>query len=129
GRRRMARLPHGSQPVICEQTIAPGAKIQNVYVFAGVPDIFASQLMAVMDDFKGEQGFVRHEIDVSLAESSFAAELDAIQQQYTMLEIGSYPSRCGNKPCGKICISGLDEASVEQAEHVIKRMLKDKEDL
>ncbi|MDX8384181.1 MAG: competence/damage-inducible protein A, partial [Ghiorsea sp.] len=47
GRRRMARLPHGSQPVICEQTIAPGAKIQNVYVFAGVPDIFASQLMAV----------------------------------------------------------------------------------
>jgi len=52
--------------------------------------------------------------------------LEHIQKQFALLDIGSYPSRCGDKPCGKICISGLDKELVKQAESAIILMLKDK---
>jgi len=126
GRRRMARLPQGAVPILCEHSIAPAAKLANVYVFAGVPHIFESQLLAVLDDFKGKQAFQRQEVEVMLAESSFAADLGAIQAMYPMLEIGSYPARCGKQPCGKICVSGLDMPAIKQAMAAIKIMLKDK---
>jgi len=126
GRRRMARLPEGAQPIICEQSICPGALIQNVYVFAGVPHIFASQLESVMTHFTNEHAFVREEIEVNLPESSFARELTEIQEQYKDIEIGSYPGRCGNQPTGKICISGIDKEKIKQVKQHIESMLKDK---
>ena len=127
GRRRMARLPQGAKPIICEKSIAPGAFINNVYVFAGVPHIFESQLLAVLEDFKGNKAFIRHEIEVQMAESKFAADLGAIQAQYPHIEIGSYPGRCGNNPCGKICISGTDESEIQDVMKVVNIMIKEKE--
>ncbi len=124
GRRRMARLPQGAQPIICESSICPGALIENVYVFAGVPHIFASQLQSVLHAFGG-QAFVRQEIEITCAESSFAAALNDIQLQHTDVEIGSYPAHCGKKPLGKICLSGRDEAKITAVRTQIEQMLKD----
>ncbi len=127
GRRRMARLPHGAKPIICEQSICPGALINNVYVFAGVPHIFASQLESVLGSFSTGKAFHRTEIEANLPESSFARELSDIQAQYADIEIGSYPGRCGNKPTGKICISGTDKTKIEHVKQQIETMLKDKQ--
>ncbi len=127
GRRRMARLPEGAQPILCEQSICPGAYINDVYVFAGVPHIFASQLESVLDHFNTGQGFIRQEIEANLPESSFAHELSNIQNQYPDIEIGSYPGRCGNRPTGKICISGTDKVKISQVTQHIQQMLEDKQ--
>ena len=127
GRRRMARLPQGATPIICEQSICPGAHINNVYVFAGVPHIFASQLESVLHHFSTGKAFYRTEVEANLPESSFARELSDIQNQYTDIEIGSYPGRCGNRPTGKICISGTDKTKIEQVKQHIEHMLKDKQ--
>jgi len=124
GRRRMARLPQGAKPILCEQSICPGALLKNVYVFAGVPDIFASQLTSVLDDFKGVS-FIRQEIEVSLPESLFAAALGNIQSLYPELEIGSYPKMCGSSPQGRISISGTDNTKISAATQHIQTMLED----
>jgi len=126
GRRRMARLPDGAKPIICEQSICPGALIKNVYVFAGVPHIFASQLESVLPHFTTGKAFIRQEIEVYLPESSFAQELSQIQDQYPDIEIGSYPGRCGKQPTGKICISGIDKERIANVKKQIEHMLKDK---
>ncbi len=123
GRRRMARLPHGARPIICEKSIAPGAHIGNVYVLAGVPDIFASQLAAILPDFGGRP-FLRHEIEVRLPESRFAAALADIQQAFADVEIGSYPGRCGPEPCGKICLSSQDDAALQQARQAVEALIQ-----
>jgi len=123
GRRRMSRVPQGAKLIRCEKSIAPGGHIDNVYVLAGVPDIFASQLDVILDDFGG-QAFERREIEVELPESSFALRLEDIQQQFPEVEIGSYPSRCGNRPCGKICLSGQNSAQLNKAEEKVKTMLE-----
>lgn len=123
GRKRMARLPRGAVPIICEKSIAPGAHIGNVYVLAGVPDIFASQLESILDDFGGRP-FIRRQVDVTLPESSFAAALAEVQQGYPGVEIGSYPHRCGGRPEGKICLSSQDEQQLCEAMAVVQKMLE-----
>ncbi|TLS73670.1 competence/damage-inducible protein A [Mariprofundus erugo] len=122
GRRRMTRVPQGSCLIRCEKTIAPGAHIGNVYVLAGVPDIFASQLDAIIHDF-GDRPFHRREIEVKLPESLFAAPLEAIQQQFDDVEIGSYPGRCGPDPCGKICLSSQNPDRLQQAFEQVSSMI------
>ncbi|MFQ5345253.1 MAG: competence/damage-inducible protein A [Mariprofundus sp.] len=123
GRRRMTRVPATASLIRCEKTIAPGAHIDNVYILAGVPDIFASQLESILDDF-GSTPYQRHEIEVTLPESLFAAGLTAIQQQYDDVEIGSYPGRCGPDPCGKICLSSQNPERLKQATADVESMLK-----
>ncbi len=122
GRRRMSRVPKGAKLIRCEKTLAPGAHIGNVYVLAGVPDIFASQLDTILGDFGGAS-FVRREIDVELLESTFALKLEEVQSQFPEVEIGSYPGRCGNRPCGKICLSSQRADLLARAEQAVRSML------
>lgn len=124
GRRRMASVPSGSSLVLSDKTIAPGAHIGNVYVLAGVPDIFASQLDGIMEHFGNGRPYLRREIEVTLPESLFAQVLSEIQQQFADVEIGSYPSRCGNQPCGKICLTSQNEDRLKQVEAVIASALE-----
>jgi molybdenum cofactor synthesis domain-containing protein len=125
GRRRMTRVPAGAHLIRCEKTIAPGAKIENVYVLAGVPYIFESQLDSILPEFgDGEHPFIRHEIDVALPESTFAKELELIQNMFQEVEIGSYPRMCGNKPCGKICLSSKERDVLDRTIEAVSTMLK-----
>jgi molybdopterin-biosynthesis enzyme MoeA-like protein len=121
----MTRVPAGAHLIRCEKTIAPGAKIENVYVLAGVPYIFESQLDSILPEFgDGEHPFIRHEIDVALPESTFAKELELIQNRFQEVEIGSYPRICGNKPCGKICLSSNKRDILDKAIEAVSAMLE-----
>lgn len=122
GRRRMTRVPAGAKLIRCEKTIAPGACIGNVYILAGVPYIFESQLDSILDNF-GDTPYQRIEIEVTLAESLFAAQLTTIQASFPNVEIGSYPGRCGPNPCGKICLSGKDPDQLHLASQAVKTLL------
>jgi len=124
GRKRMTRVPAGASLIRCDKTIAPGARIDNVYILAGVPDIFASQLASILDDF-GDKPFQRMELDVNLAESLFANQLTGIQKLFDDVEIGSYPGRCGPDPCGKICLSSQHSERLKQATTMVEEMLLD----
>lgn len=123
GRRRMARLPQGAEPLLCEKSICPGAHLGHVYVLAGVPYIFESQLLSILDRF-GSRPFIRREIDANIPESIFARALALIQSEHPEVEIGSYPTLCGNQPCGKISLSGQDASKIEAAEQAVRDMLR-----
>jgi len=122
GRRRMARLPENAEPIICEKSFMPGAHIDNVYVLAGVPEIFASQLETFLHDFGGTP-YIRHEIEVNIPESLFAKPLEDIQIQIPDVEIGSYPRLCGKKACGKICLSSQNQNKLNHAIALVEKML------
>jgi len=123
GRRRMTRVPEGARLIRCEKTIAPGAHLGNVYILAGVPYIFASQLKSILADF-GHTPFTRHEINVELPESTFSNQLTDIQSSYTNVEIGSYPGVCGPYPKGKICLSSQHPEQLQRAVSEVTAMLK-----
>jgi len=121
-RRRMAMMPEGAELIRCEKTIAPGAHIGNVYVLAGVPEIFASQLEGILSEFGGLP-YLRREVEAPVRESLFAKELAAIQERFTDVEIGSYPSHCTQPPAGKICLSGRDAGRLDEAESAVRSLL------
>jgi len=123
GRRRMARLPETAEPIVCAASLMPGAHIGNVYVLAGVPSIFISQLDSCLHDFGGRP-FLRKEIEVDMAESHFAAALTHIQAQFQDVEIGSYPTMCADHPCGKICLSSQNAQHLDAAIDAVQSMLE-----
>ncbi|MEO1015650.1 MAG: molybdopterin-binding protein [Pseudomonadota bacterium] len=91
-RRRMARMPAGAVLIANPVTGAPGVRIGNVYVMAGVPRIFAAMLDAVATEIlPGERIYARAVTAPGLPESAIADQLREIQAALNGVAIGSYP--------------------------------------
>lgn len=91
-RRRMALMPEGAEIILNPVTGAPGVRIENVFVLAGVPSIFKGMLNAVETAL--DRGVFVHSRAVTaagLAESRLAEQLSAIQGALKGVAIGSYP--------------------------------------
>ncbi|MEO1251195.1 MAG: competence/damage-inducible protein A [Pseudomonadota bacterium] len=91
-RRRMARTPKGAVLIENPVTGAPGVRIANVFVMAGVPSIFQGMLNAV--DAEIERGVKLHARAATahgLPESRIADRLRDIQAEASGVAIGSYP--------------------------------------
>ena len=91
-RRRMALMPEGAELILNPVTGAPGVRIGNVIVMAGVPSIFKGMLNAI--DAALERGTFIHSRAVTalrLPESRLAEQLSAIQSTLKGVAIGSYP--------------------------------------
>jgi molybdenum cofactor synthesis domain-containing protein len=91
-RRRMALMPRGAELIENPVSGAPGVRIENVFVMAGVPSIFQGMLAAV--DRVLARGTQIHAVSVTalgLPESRLAEPLRAIQAETPGVSIGSYP--------------------------------------
>jgi molybdenum cofactor synthesis domain-containing protein len=91
-RRRMALMPEGAELIMNPVTGAPGVRIENVFVMAGVPSIFQGMLNAIETAL--ERGVLVHSRAVTamgLPESRLAEQLLTIQTALKGVAIGSYP--------------------------------------
>ena len=101
-RRRMARVPEGAALVPNSVSGAPGFRLENVYVLAGVPAIFAAMLEAVADELPSGAAQVVYTVIGEGGESTIAAGLVSLEQAMHGLKIGSYPGKTGTG--GPLCI-------------------------
>ena len=113
-RRRMARTPQGAKLLKSEFPGAPGYVMENVFVCAGVPDIFALMAAAAVTHFPRQP--LRHNLTLRVidAESEIAEKLEAVQNKWPQLEIGSYPRNDNGFYC-HLVFSGIDKKSVRAA--------------
>ena len=91
-RLRMARIPKGA--ILIENPIskAPGFKIENVYVLAGVPEIAQAMFESVAQTLKtGEPIVSATVLCAGLPEGNLAGPLSDIQKRHPDVDIGSYP--------------------------------------
>src|SRR4029453_17442929 len=70
---------------------APGVKMGNVYILAGVPDIAASMLEALAGRLKGGRPIVSVTVGARAAESDVADLLRETEAAHPGVAIGSYP--------------------------------------
>lgn len=87
----MARVPRTAQ-LIDNPTGGPqGFFIKNVYVMAGIPRVMQAMLSSLEGRLRS--GAVMHSYSVRayLGESQISASLEKIQNQFSELDIGSYP--------------------------------------
>jgi molybdenum cofactor synthesis domain-containing protein len=90
-RLRMARVPEGAELIPNRTSGAPGVKIGNVYILAGVPYIAAAMLEALTGKLEGGLPMVSVTIGARTAESEVADLLRETEAANPGVAIGSYP--------------------------------------
>jgi molybdenum cofactor synthesis domain-containing protein len=90
-RLRMARVPEGAELLKNPSSGAPGIKIGNVYILAGVPGIAASMLEALTGQLEGGRPVVSITVGARAAESDVADLLRETEAAHPGVAIGSYP--------------------------------------
>jgi molybdenum cofactor synthesis domain-containing protein len=90
-RLRMARVPEGAELIPNPSSGAPGVKLGNVYILAGVPHIASSMLEALTGKLEGGRPMVSVTLGARAAESEVADLLRETEAEYPGVAIGSYP--------------------------------------
>ena len=90
-RLRMARVPEGAELIPNGFSGAPGVRMGNVYILAGVPSIAASMLEALDGRLEGGRPMISLTIGAYVAESEVADLLREAEAAHPGVAIGSYP--------------------------------------
>lgn len=90
-RLRMARVPDGGDLIPNRMSGAPGIRIGNLFVMAGVPHITAGMLDALTGQLEGGRPLVSATLGCWVAESEIADLLGAVERAHEGVAIGSYP--------------------------------------
>ncbi|MBO9519126.1 MAG: competence/damage-inducible protein A [Porphyrobacter sp.] len=90
-RLRMARTPEGANLIPNRMSGAPGIKIGNVHMLAGVPHIAAQMLDALTGTLEGGALLLSETVGGFIKESEVADILREVEQAHPNCQIGSYP--------------------------------------
>jgi molybdopterin-biosynthesis enzyme MoeA-like protein len=90
-RLRMARTPDGASLIVNAASGAPGIRIGNIFILAGVPSIAAAMLQSLSGKLEGGRPLVSVTIGCWVQESEIAAALEEAERRHDGCQIGSYP--------------------------------------
>jgi molybdenum cofactor synthesis domain-containing protein len=90
-RLRMARVPEGADLIPNRMSGAPGIRIGNVYLMAGVPMIAAQMLASLTGSLEGGAPLISETIGGWIQESAVADILREVEKAHPRCQIGSYP--------------------------------------
>jgi molybdopterin-biosynthesis enzyme MoeA-like protein len=120
----MARIPHGASLIENPISRAPGFRIENVIVMAGVPAIMQAMLDNVAPGLVGGAPVLSETIVAgNLPEGLYAGDLGAIAARYPDLSIGSYPSYSPSGFTNQIVARGRDAAMLSAAADEVRAMV------
>lgn len=120
---KMIHIPEGGELIYSPATKAPGYKIENVFVMAGIPKIMQGMLEGMYDYL--EKGDVVHSrsFDIFVGESFFAEKLKDIQQEFQNISIGSYPFSRDGKYGATIVLRSTDDSALDGCEILIEKLI------
>jgi molybdenum cofactor synthesis domain-containing protein len=90
-RLRMARVPQGAELIPNRMSGAPGIRVANVFVMAGVPAICAQMLDALTGELEGGAPLLSETVGGYIQESAVADILREVEKAHPQCQIGSYP--------------------------------------
>ena len=90
-RLRMCRIPKGADLITNQISAAPGFKIGNVMVMAGVPRIMQAMLANVVETLETGAKMISETLEAGLPEGAYAKGLEEVDKKYADVSIGSYP--------------------------------------
>ncbi|HLD77063.1 MAG TPA: molybdopterin-binding protein [Rickettsiales bacterium] len=124
-RLKMAMIPTGASLLNNPISSAPGFRIKNVFVMAGVPKIFQAMFAAAKKELIGGEKTLSQEIKINLVESKIAKDFEELQKEYPNVTMGSYPFEGGTS----LVFRSIDEKSLLTAKDLMtKKILAIKKD-
>jgi molybdenum cofactor synthesis domain-containing protein len=123
-RLRMARIPEGADLIENPISKAPGFRIGNVFVMAGVPSIMQAMLDIIAPSLQTGARMIIETIEAEgLAEGIYAEGLSQIASSNPGVSIGSYPSFSTSGFRNQIVVRGKDPDAVAKAGAAIRELL------
>jgi molybdenum cofactor synthesis domain-containing protein len=119
-RMRMARIPDGGELIPNDVSWAPGFKVENVYVMAGVPKIMQSMLDVVAPTLDQGKPMLSETVPAHVGEGDLAAGLAAVQDDYPDVAIGSYPFEEGGRYGANIVLRSKDADRLSSARTAVE---------
>jgi molybdenum cofactor synthesis domain-containing protein len=123
-RKRMARMPDGATHIPNPVSTAPGFAIENVYVMAGVPQVFQAMLDALLPSLEAGTPVLSRTVRSPYGEGDIGAPLTEVQKNHPETSIGSYPKFDGKSFSTDIVIRARDAAVLGAAEAGVIAMIE-----
>lgn len=114
-RLRMARIPDGASLIENPVSVAPGFKLGNVHVMAGVPSVFKAMVETVLATLQGGAPLISESLRIDRGEGEIAGPLGELAREFPELSIGSYPFQKDGIYGANIVIRGQDGQAVRSA--------------
>ena len=123
-RLRMARIPEGASLIVNSVSAAPGFRIENVHVMAGVPSIMQAMLDSIAPTLKGAAAMLSETIEAAgLPEGSYASGLGEIAKARPAVSIGSYPAMTPEGFRNRIVVSSRDAQALAEARSAVEALM------
>lgn len=126
GRLRMARVPEGAELIANRMSGAPGIRLGNVILMAGVPHITAGMLDALTGELEGGAPLVSETVGCWVAESEVADLLREIEAAHEACQIGSYPFFRNGTVGANFVIRSIDKDALQSCMHTLCEGLGEK---
>jgi molybdenum cofactor synthesis domain-containing protein len=121
-RMRMARAPDGATLIENKVSKAPGFRIGNVFVMAGVPKVMQAMMDTVSSQLTRGVPMQSRTVTVLGGEGDIAKPLGEIQLRHPQVIIGSYPFEAQTGFSANLVLRSRDEAALVAALEEVKTM-------
>ncbi len=123
-RLRMANTPEGATLIENPISHAPGFRMENVHVLAGVPAIMRAMFDSLAPGLTGGPPLRSRTLTSKLPEGALAAGLGALQERYPEVDIGSYPSFRDGRPSVAVVLRATDEPRLAAAAEEVGDLIR-----
>ena len=123
-RLKMAHVPRGAQLIDNPLSQAPGFRIGNVFVLAGIPSVAQAMFAGIRDGLDAGPSIVSASVDVYMREGDIAAPLQAIADAHPEVEIGSYPFSRDGHFGANLVVRGVDADLVARVVRKIEERMR-----
>jgi molybdenum cofactor synthesis domain-containing protein len=121
-RLRMARIPKGANLIDNPVSRAPGFRLGNVFVMAGVPKIMQAMLESLKGELERGAPMLSATVTAFIGEGDLAKPLKEIQERYPDVVIGSYPFEEQGRFGSNLVLRSRDAARLGAAQAEVAAM-------
>ncbi|MFC3207739.1 competence/damage-inducible protein A [Aquamicrobium soli] len=122
-RKRMARMPRGAEHIDNPISVAPGFRIGNVHVMAGVPSIFQAMLDNVVPTLKTGTRMLSAMVPCLFGEGLIGGPLAEIQKAHPDTIIGSYPKYGDGKFWTELVVRARTQEALDAGRAAVEAMV------
>ena len=124
-RARMARIPEGASLIDNPVSTAPGFRIENVHVMAGVPKIMQAMMENILPTLEGGEKLSSVTVTSQVPEGSIAEAMETLQAAHPQVSIGLYPFYGADGAGVSVVARGVDMAALAAVEQAVKDLFTD----
>ena len=124
-RLRMARIPAGADLIANPVTAAPGFRIGNVHVMAGVPKIMQAMMDAIGPTLTHGRPLLSRTVEAGMGEGAIAEGFGAIARENPDCLLGSYPYFDGTRHTTRLVVRARDPQRLDAVTAAVEALVHD----